>query len=108
MATTRNVSTGEPALEGDYLVNAQGEDVVAGTRAVMPIAELAHITSRYQTGTPFTGPIGLGRNGDFVFKFIALPVGAGAAPSAVQTNRRPDSSAFRVCFIRSSGPTSSM
>ena len=33
VATTRNVSTGEHALEGDYLLNAQGEDVVAGTRA---------------------------------------------------------------------------
>ena len=41
VATTRNVSTGEPQLEGDYLLNAQGEDVVAGTRAVKPIAELA-------------------------------------------------------------------
>ncbi len=41
VATTRNVSTGEAALEGDYLLNAQGEDVVAGTRAVKPIAELA-------------------------------------------------------------------
>lgn len=39
------------------------------------------------TGTPFTGPISLGRNGDFVLKFIALPLGAGAAPSAVQTER---------------------
>jgi len=40
VATTRNVSTGEPQLEGDYLLNAQGEDVVAGTRAVKPIALL--------------------------------------------------------------------
>ena len=41
VATTRNVSTGEPALEGDYLLNAQGEDVVAGTRQTLPIASLA-------------------------------------------------------------------
>jgi len=41
VATTRNVSTGEPQLEGDYLMNAQGEDVVSGTRAVKPIGELA-------------------------------------------------------------------
>jgi pyruvate, orthophosphate dikinase len=41
VATTRNVSTGEPELEGDYLVNAQGEDVVAGTRQVVPIGDLA-------------------------------------------------------------------
>ncbi|HUM13193.1 MAG TPA: pyruvate, phosphate dikinase [Myxococcaceae bacterium] len=41
VATTRNVSTGEDALEGDYLINAQGEDVVAGIRATQPIARLA-------------------------------------------------------------------
>ncbi len=29
---SRNATTGEPQLEGDYLINAQGEDVVAGTR----------------------------------------------------------------------------
>ncbi len=39
--TTRNVSTGERALEGDWLVNAQGEDVVAGIRATKAIATLA-------------------------------------------------------------------
>ena len=39
--TTRNVSTGAPELEGDFLLNAQGEDVVAGTRATLPIAALA-------------------------------------------------------------------
>ncbi len=39
--TTRNVSTGERALEGDWLTNAQGEDVVAGIRATKPIASLA-------------------------------------------------------------------
>ena len=41
VATTRNVSTGENSLEGDYLINAQGEDVVAGTRTTEPIAHLA-------------------------------------------------------------------
>jgi pyruvate,orthophosphate dikinase len=41
VATTRNVSTGENQLEGDYLINAQGEDVVAGTRETKPIAQLA-------------------------------------------------------------------
>ncbi|MCC6187789.1 MAG: pyruvate, phosphate dikinase [Anaerolineales bacterium] len=40
VVTTRNVSTGEKELEGDYLTNAQGEDVVAGTRATRPIAAL--------------------------------------------------------------------
>ena len=41
VATTRNVSTGENELEGDYLINAQGEDVVAGIRATQPIDGLA-------------------------------------------------------------------
>jgi pyruvate,orthophosphate dikinase len=40
VATTRNVSTGENELEGDYLTNAQGEDVVAGTRETKPIAAM--------------------------------------------------------------------
>jgi pyruvate,orthophosphate dikinase len=38
---SRNATTGEPELEGDYLVNAQGEDVVAGIRATLPIEQLA-------------------------------------------------------------------
>jgi pyruvate,orthophosphate dikinase len=37
---SRNATTGEPVLEGDYLINAQGEDVVAGTRATLPIEQL--------------------------------------------------------------------
>ncbi len=40
MAITRNVTTGEKEIEGDYLINAQGEDVVAGIRNTKPIAEL--------------------------------------------------------------------
>ena len=39
---TRSGSTGEPGLEGDWLVDAQGEDVVSGTRPTTPIAALAH------------------------------------------------------------------
>jgi pyruvate,orthophosphate dikinase len=39
--TTRNVTTGEPELHGDFLLNAQGEDVVSGTRATLPIEALA-------------------------------------------------------------------
>jgi pyruvate,orthophosphate dikinase len=38
---SRNATTGEPALEGDYLINAQGEDVVSGTRKTLPILQLA-------------------------------------------------------------------
>ncbi|TMV51441.1 pyruvate, phosphate dikinase [Paenibacillus mesophilus] len=37
---TRNPSTGENVLFGEYLTNAQGEDVVAGVRTPLPIAEL--------------------------------------------------------------------
>ena len=38
---TRNPSTGEQELYGEYLVNAQGEDVVAGIRTPKPITEMA-------------------------------------------------------------------
>jgi pyruvate,orthophosphate dikinase len=37
---SRNATTGEPHLEGDYLINAQGEDVVAGTRQTLRIEQL--------------------------------------------------------------------
>jgi pyruvate,orthophosphate dikinase len=40
VVTTRNVTTGAAEIEGDYLMNAQGEDVVAGTRPTLPIAAL--------------------------------------------------------------------
>jgi len=40
VVTTRDVTTGAPEIEGDYLMNAQGEDVVAGTRPTLPIAAL--------------------------------------------------------------------
>jgi pyruvate,orthophosphate dikinase len=38
---TRNPSSGEKEFYGDYLVNAQGEDVVAGIRTPMPLREMA-------------------------------------------------------------------
>lgn len=40
VAFTRNPSTGESILYGEYLINAQGEDVVAGIRTPQPIATL--------------------------------------------------------------------
>ncbi len=40
VAFTRNPSTGENKLYGEFLMNAQGEDVVAGIRTPMPIEEL--------------------------------------------------------------------
>ena len=41
VAFTRDPSTGENAMFGEYLMNAQGEDVVAGVRTPVPISELA-------------------------------------------------------------------
>ena len=41
VAFTRDPATGEPGLMGEFLINAQGEDVVAGVRTPMPIAEMA-------------------------------------------------------------------
>ena len=40
VAMSRNATTGENVLEGDYLTNAQGEDVVAGTRPTKPLQQL--------------------------------------------------------------------
>ena len=41
VAFTRDPATGEKKLMGEFLTNAQGEDVVAGVRTPMPIAEMA-------------------------------------------------------------------
>src|SRR3954471_4204856 len=43
VAFTRNPSTGEQGVYGDYLENAQGEDVVAGIRNTLPLADLERI-----------------------------------------------------------------
>jgi pyruvate,orthophosphate dikinase len=43
VAFTRNPATGEKQLFGEFLINAQGEDVVAGVRTPKPISELADI-----------------------------------------------------------------
>ena len=40
VAFTRNPSTGEAKIYGEYLINAQGEDVVAGIRTPLPISKL--------------------------------------------------------------------
>ena len=42
VAFTRDPSTGEKKLMGEFLTNAQGEDVVAGVRTPMPISEMAN------------------------------------------------------------------
>ena len=41
VAFTRNPSTGEKGIYGEYLINAQGEDVVAGVKTPQPISKLA-------------------------------------------------------------------
>ncbi|GAA1423418.1 pyruvate, phosphate dikinase [Streptomyces thermospinosisporus] len=43
VAFTRDPATGRPGVYGDYLANAQGEDVVAGIRNTVPLDELARI-----------------------------------------------------------------
>lgn len=51
VAFTRNPSTGEKVLYGEYLINAQGEDVVAGIRTPQPISkmqeELPHVFEQF-------------------------------------------------------------
>ncbi|NJQ08812.1 pyruvate, phosphate dikinase, partial [Streptomyces lonarensis] len=46
VAFTRDPATGRPGVYGDYLSNAQGEDVVAGNRTTVPLAELERIDPR--------------------------------------------------------------
>ena len=43
VAITRNPATGEKGLFGEFLMNAQGEDVVAGVRTPMPIAQMQEV-----------------------------------------------------------------
>jgi len=43
VAFTRDPSTGEPGVWGEFLVNAQGEDVVAGIRTPQPIEEMGNV-----------------------------------------------------------------
>ncbi len=50
VAFTRNPSTGEKKFYGEYLVNAQGEDVVAGVRTPEPVAKMKRsLPKAYQT-----------------------------------------------------------
>ena len=43
VAFTRNPSTGEPVAYGDFMINAQGEDVVAGTSITRPLSDLDYL-----------------------------------------------------------------
>ena len=47
---TSNPANGQKEFYGDYLVNAQGEDVVAGIRNTSPIAELKHVAGLEEAG----------------------------------------------------------
>lgn len=55
VAFTRNAATGEKEFYGDYLVNAQGEDVVAGIRNTSPIAELKNVPGLEEAGAQLEG-----------------------------------------------------
>ncbi len=50
VAFTRNPANGEKEFYGDYLVNAQGEDVVAGIRNTSPIADLKNVDGLEEAG----------------------------------------------------------
>jgi len=50
VAFTRNPANGDKEFYGDYLVNAQGEDVVAGIRNTSPIADLKHVEGLEEAG----------------------------------------------------------
>ncbi|MFR5828767.1 MAG: PEP/pyruvate-binding domain-containing protein, partial [Adlercreutzia equolifaciens] len=50
VAFTRNPANGEREFYGDYLVNAQGEDVVAGIRNTSPIADLKTVEGLEEAG----------------------------------------------------------
>ena len=50
VAFTRNPATGEKKLFGEFLLNAQGEDVVAGVRTPQQIDQLANMASLLSGG----------------------------------------------------------
>ena len=53
---TRNPATGEKEFYGEFLMNAQGEDVVAGIRTPVPITELEDVHARRSTTSFATSP----------------------------------------------------
>ena len=55
VAFTRNPATGENKLFGEYLMNAQGEDVVAGIRNTSPIADLKNTPGLEEAGKELEG-----------------------------------------------------
>ncbi|MDO4533315.1 MAG: PEP/pyruvate-binding domain-containing protein, partial [Coriobacteriia bacterium] len=55
VAFTRDAATGKKEFYGDFLVNAQGEDVVAGIRNTSPIAELKNVPGLEEAGKELEG-----------------------------------------------------
>ena len=55
VAFTRNPSTGATGLFGEFLVNAQGEDVVAGVRTPQPISEMPAVLELAEAHAQLTG-----------------------------------------------------
>ncbi|NLG10526.1 MAG: pyruvate, phosphate dikinase, partial [Coriobacteriaceae bacterium] len=55
VAFTRNPANGENEFYGDYLINAQGEDVVAGIRNTSPISELKEVEGLQEAGRELDG-----------------------------------------------------
>jgi pyruvate,orthophosphate dikinase len=62
VAFTRNPADGTKEFYGDYLVNAQGEDVVAGIRNTSPISELKHVEGLQQAGQDLEDVFGILEN----------------------------------------------
>ena len=58
VAFTRNPSTGEKQLYGEFLINAQGEDVVAGIRTPQDITEAARMAARLRQAVDGRGDAG--------------------------------------------------
>ncbi|MDR3308068.1 MAG: pyruvate, phosphate dikinase, partial [Coriobacteriales bacterium] len=62
VAFTRNPANGTNEFYGDYLVNAQGEDVVAGIRNTSPISELKDVPGLQEAGRELEGVFGILEN----------------------------------------------
>ena len=62
VAFTRNPANGEKEFYGDYLVNAQGEDVVAGIRNTSPIADLKNVDGLQEAGRELEEVFGILEN----------------------------------------------
>ena len=91
---SRNPNTGEPGLHGDFLLDAQGDDVVAGTHATLPISalgetmpaigdELTQAVGRIEQSTRDMVDVEFTVD-DGILYFLQSRVGKRAAPAAVR------------------------